>query len=208
MNYVNAATDNRIGFNVYNDYPQDVLVHHQCGGGGASIFALRNMTLNKSITKELLRRLKIIGKPFTAVHIRNTDYATSIAPYFDMLRREVEPPLFVATDNADTLATCTNEFGASNVISFSRLPKIAGVPIHSPIQKEISTFDRVADAIVDVLCLSFARKFIPIPIDAGHQRVTFSGFSMLAYGLRKNPEVLRDLVGERAYQGCLDACAH
>ena len=205
-NWLDARTGVKLTFKFDESYSQDVLVHHQCGGGLDSIFALSHLSLTETVVEELVRRITMIGTKYTAVHIRNTDYATSITRHLDLLRSEVVVPLFVATDNADSLSACIDEFGRENVVSFARLPETVGAPIHST-HTGIAAYDKNVDAITDVLCLAFAHKFIKIPLDSGAHGVTYSGFSNLAEGLRADPGVLRGLVGDAAYYRCREVCS-
>ena len=110
--FVEQETGRAVTFDFNKDHPERLLVHHGEGGGALSVFALSRLRLQDSLVAVLRQRLSQIGRPYTAIHIRHTDYKCEYEEWIARHKAEIEGPLFVATDNRDTLAYCKSVFGA------------------------------------------------------------------------------------------------
>jgi hypothetical protein len=177
------------------DYSENLLVHHACGWEkNTSLRALSRLKVKRGISKELSRRLALIGSSYSAIHIRDTDYKTSYRAKVLKMKKAIRGPVFVATDNREALEFCRSVFGHEQTFSFSKLPDQAGRPLHY-FQDLSEAYIRNLDSLVDLLMLALSEHyyFFPIYGTSDKRAPMYSGFSMLAYELRRRPHVLRHL---------------
>lgn len=189
-----------ITFDFTKNYPHQLLVHHQAGGSRNSIFALSRMQVQSAIADELQRRIKAIGGPYSAIHIRHTDYRTDYEQALANIKRSTVGRLFVATDNRQVLEDFQACLGYERVFSFSALPQTAGEPIHTQALSEAKTFARNQDAIIDLLMLALSRRLYLLKLRDNHLGTKASGFSRLAHNLwssNNNGDGARFIVGLR-----------
>lgn len=193
-NYIDAETGVPLLFDLTNDYEEDILVRQTCGGNDLSILALQKLVLRESIINYLHQRIDAIGRPFSAIHIRNTDYQTDYRHVVDQMVGSILLPVFVATDSLSCRQFCQTAFGRQNVIFFSDLPEDE-LPIHYGSNFR-SPFERNVEAILDLMTLSLANEYYKIPIRTEDGVEKYSGFSDLAENLMKNSGVLVSLLGK------------
>lgn len=193
-NYVDLETGTPISFDLTRHYDQDILVRHTCGGNDLSILALGKLVLRESITEALAQRINTIGRPFGALHIRNTDYQTDYHHVIDQMVGSILFPVFIATDSLRCRQHCENVFGRHNVIYFSDLPK-EELPIHYGSAFR-SPFVQNSEAILDLLTLALSSEYYKIPIRSDDGIEKYSGFSNLAENLIRNSNILISLLGK------------
>lgn len=190
---VEEESQTRITFDFERDYAQPLLVHHAAGGGMRAASALARLRLHDSLCDALLRRLAAIGRPYTAVHIRNTDYRTPYAAWLLEAKDRIAGPVFLATDDR----ACRNDFeaafGPGRIQSFAALPD-RPVSLHSDFDRN-QAYQRNSDAILDLLMLVLARDYYFLPLAENPLRTRFSGFSLLAAKLRESRPLVADLLG-------------
>ena len=91
--YVRYDTQSRVPvtFDFGKDYPHQLLIHHQGGGGELSLMALLRMKIGPAVADQLKTRYHAIGKQYSAIHVRNTDltarYKDALAKLKDSRRR-------------------------------------------------------------------------------------------------------------------------
>lgn len=192
--WVDAETGTRLSFDLLTPYDEDILLRHACGGGPASLLALARMRLKGPLVEGLSRRLDAIGAPFSAIHIRHTDYRCDYVSAIEALKPSVTLPLFVATDNAACRDYCREIFGADNIRSFTNLPEECGRPLHQE-WCHTSVVTRNAEAILDLMTLALSSRFFKIPLKENVQKAQYSGFSLLAEGLRQHDNLVASLLG-------------
>jgi hypothetical protein len=185
-----------VTFDFSRDYQHQLLVHHQSGGGEISIFALMRMRAQAAIVNELHRRVSMIGVPYSAIHIRHTDYKTNYRNVLEELKNSPEEPLFVATDNRKVLEEFQSGLGVERVFSFSAPSLSNGKPIHTLELSETDTFSRNQDAILDLFMLALSKKLYLLKLE--NKRDTtfseYSGFSRLARNLWSSKEMLKRVI--------------
>ena len=197
-NYIDPTTREKLTFDFSIDHPQQLLVHHQFGGGNHSIWALLRMTLHESLADELIRRLKIIDAPYTAIHVRNTDISTNYQDFIAEKASGITGAVFIATDDELVLEHCRAVFGYDRVHNFTHFPEITGTVLHhhSPERRddEIKTINQ--DAILDLIMLSLGQKlyFSTNSVNVNSNQQTVSGFSRLAYNMRESQPLLLHLI--------------
>ena len=190
--FVEVVSGVRPTFDFERDYGEALLVHQDFDGGRLSLGAMKRMRLRDPIAAELNRRRRVMGGSYEAVHIRNTDYQTRYRDHLDDLARRVDGPIFIATDNRETLEHCRQAFGAWRVFSFSDLDVPPGQPLHE-LRPGDPVRERNTDAIVDLVMLAMAERIHSFQLAPNSINTTISGFTELAIGLHEAPDVLRRL---------------
>lgn len=189
--YLDVATGEKLTFDFSRDYAEPLLVHHQPRGGDLAQWVFLRMRVHDGLVDELVTRIGKIGQPYAGIHIRNTDYTSDYEQWIDRLSKTHRGPLFVATDNRDTLEHCRLVFGADRVYSFAALPDLAGEPLHKKTQAGAQAWERNRDALLDLLMLALARKLHLCPI-SNSPYGKYSGFSVLARNLHSARPLLRE----------------
>lgn len=193
-NWCDSDTGLKLSFNFDEMYTEQILLHHACGGGQASLKALSRLQLRDAVIDLLEQRINAIGQSFSAIHIRNTDYKTDYRSQLEGLKDRVHLPVFVATDDSACREYCIELFGKKSVRYFSSLPEESGVPLHAE-YLHTSIFIRNSEAILDLLTLALATDLFKISLSPNAHHVTYSGFSLLAENLKNAPDILAALIG-------------
>jgi hypothetical protein len=186
-NFVENETQEALSFDFGRDYAEPLLVHHAQGGGMRKTrIALRRLALRTDVLDIARARVKKIGSEYVGLHVRNTDYQSDYRERIEKLKREINLPVFVATDDRDVVAFCEDRFRPNRVYSFARLPDQSGQPAHY--DKTLVAQDANRDVIADLIMLVLAKDyyFLPIRKADGAGGPAYSGFSLLADMLRKN----------------------
>jgi hypothetical protein len=84
-----------VTFDFGKDYPHQLLVHHQGGGGDLSLFALLRMKIAPVVADQLTARYREIGARYSGIHVRNTDLNTRYEDALAQLKSSSTEPLFV-----------------------------------------------------------------------------------------------------------------
>lgn len=143
---------------------KNVIVHQQWGGGIASIVALNFFSPTPDIVKAKQARQSLDGvQSDLNLHFRNSDYRSDIDSLLAFVRSG--PPK------------------RANVFSDSPRPAF-GVPeevkwFHE--ESALSPDANLVNAVLDLLHMSNAREFIPVPIS--HPSTPYSGFGLLGRAL-------------------------
>jgi hypothetical protein len=193
--FIDEDTDLPVSFDFNTDYAEPLLVHHASGGGEFSLDALARMRLQDGLLEVLLRRLEQIGPRYSGIHVRNTDYK---AKYKHLIgRADIEPndPIFLATDNRDTVAYCRSIFGPERLFSFAGLPAEAGAEAHY-IDNAGEAYERNRDAIVDLVMLALASRLYLFELAPNPHGAKYSGFTVLAANLHNAKPVLKRLISD------------
>jgi len=187
-----------IQFDFAKNYPHQLLVHHQHGGGSISSSALLRFKLTDTVKIALLKRLKTIERSYCGIHIRHTDYRSDYAAAIELFKKKPPVRLFVATDSQLVLDDITHQLTDTKVFSFSKTLSQDGAPIHmaKALGKQINQSQNM-DAILDLLMLSMATQLIICKISVGtvsYKLPSYSGFSTLARQLWENKIILKNLL--------------
>jgi hypothetical protein len=205
-NWIDAETGVRLSFDFTRTYDEQIVLHHAQNGGPTAVAAISRLKLNSQLVDALAERIRAIGRPYCAVHIRNTDYKTDYVNAINGIKHLLSPPVFIATDDAECRNACTEILGRENVIYFSDLSNDSGMPLHF-IQDEDSVFNRNTDAILDLLTLAFSTRFFRFRLQNNIYHSVFSGFTILVDHLRHHRIVLSSLVDYDPKQNDLFASA-
>jgi hypothetical protein len=188
-------TDQRklLSFDFTKNYSQQLLVHHSGGNQAISLAALGRLRLHDGIVDILIKRLRMIGSPYTGIHVRHTDYQTAYEEKIEHLKGQIQGPIFLATDNRDVLNFVRMAFGSDRVFSFATLPREAGKPLHKN-NETSQNYETNTDAIVDLIMLSLSSRFYFFPLSENQFNADFSGYAVLANQLRLFPSILSQLI--------------
>lgn len=167
-------------FDFKREYAEDILLHHQCGGGQPSDRLVRGIRLSPWLAGCFQQRWSALPKPYVGIHIRDTDKKSSseeVLPVIQRCRRAV----FLATDSVAAQQRARQL--RSTGLFMSEIPDYGGLPIHhqpvTPDEKRLGN----ATAVIDLLILSLAETV--------YVSTTGSGYSKLAQRLNgKQPWVL------------------
>ncbi len=168
-------------FDFTREYAEDILLHHQSGGGPPTDRLMRGMRVSPRLAADFRQRWSALPKPYIGIHIRDTDKKSSFETVQPVLER-VSGTVFLATDSAAAQQRAARLRPAG--LFMSEIPDCGGAPIHyrsvSPEQKMTNN----TTAVVDLLLLAFAEKI--------YVSTTESGYSRLALRLnRRQSWVLR-----------------
>jgi hypothetical protein len=190
---VDTETSQPLSPDMSIDYAETLLVSHSTGATGDAPQALARMKLHPILTGMLFERLRAIGQPYEAIHIRHTDYETDYGPLVERIRAAAQGPVFLATDHHGVLRHVRAVFGEARVFSFARLPEAPDRPLHHLREVE-NVFERNSDSILDLLMLALARRLWVLPLKPNIYGARYSGFSVLANQLQDTPAILRGLL--------------
>ncbi len=191
--FVEDETGVPLTFDFNRDHGERILLHHASGGGALSLGALSRMRLHDNLTDLLLKRADIIGSRYAGIHIRNTDYKTNYERHVEALARDLKGRVFVATDNRNCLTHCQAAFGADRVYSFTKLPVVAGRPLHRE-GEAVDVYEANRDAIIDLVLLALSSNCYAFELEKNEFGVKYSGFSVLALNLQAAKPVLSRLI--------------
>ncbi|MFC2970226.1 hypothetical protein [Acidimangrovimonas pyrenivorans] len=177
-------------FDFSRDHREDLLVYEQGGGGVAALNLLRHLAFSEEVASEILRRLERLGADYDAVHVRHSDYQTD---YRRFLRR-IAPALrgrrvLLCTDSRAVQAEAPELLrGCARIMTLFDVPETGGQSLHSLARD--NAFDANLDTLTDLLALASARRLYFTTVTKG----VLSGFSILAEGLRQQPQLVRGLL--------------
>jgi len=193
--FVDALSGTRLSFDLKSDYPEPLLVHHDCGGGKKSLAALTRLRLHDKLADELVNRLMAIGEPYTALHVRNTDYTSEYQKKIQTISTSIRGPVFVATDDPNCVEYAQRVFGRDRVFTFTTFPAPTAQPLHRHKADDATKYIINSDSILDLLMLALARNLYLFRLNQNDIGATFSGFSLLAGYLQHSGAILDRLIG-------------
>jgi hypothetical protein len=181
-------------FDMDRDYPEQVLVHEQPGGGTLSHNGLARVVLAPETLPVIEEALQKLPDKYVGIHVRNTDLRTAYGDLFQEIFVKVTGRNVVLCSDDPTVVSFGKEyFNLSKVISISEPPNLGGKPIHSPWCNTDGATRRAAvlSSIVDLLALGGAEKVYFTKAHDGR----YSGFARLAEFISQNKSVRDSLLG-------------
>jgi hypothetical protein len=199
MCYVESASRAPLTFDFSKDHTERVLVHHTGGGGVDSIAALRRMRLNQTLAKEVVRRRALLNDSYIAVHVRNTDYISNYKPIIaDINDRDYRGQLLICTDDKNVVEEFRSGIRHADVVSLANLETGDDRRIHF-LKPTDDSRSRNIDAICDLMLLALSNElFVAHLLPNEETPGGFSGFSLLAGLLHRDPTTLWNLLGPAA----------
>lgn len=205
LGIVEEHSGEKITFDFNKDHDEDILVHHQAGGGKRATFALSRMRLHDSIVDGLFEKLSLIGSPYPAVHVRHTDILSDYSKVMDEIAGQSYGKLFLATDNRKIVREFREVFKETVIFNFSDLPEQEGKPVH--LQNKLTPSERHSvnqQAITDLLLLAFSsnlhtndHSWFVRPDGSEIPQHDGGGYSGLARALHSNPSLTQTLIQRR-----------
>ena len=173
-------------------YDEDLLLYNTGGGGDLSQGLLRLLMLNDWIVREFAKRYHKMPKPYTSIHIRNTDYKTDYVAFYNNNKGLIENnDIFLATDSKSVL----DYFSSQPVRLFNYIQSLTvdNTPIHCNYKSDEKHRQVIVDTLCDLLMLALGNEFI---LTDSSDKIQ-SGFTKLAYFLFENKDVVYNLIGSR-----------
>ena len=180
---VEQRTQERLSFDKLVDYPEQLLVHHQYGGGQLSFSSLSYFSLKPSLGR-VIADLRKVDPSYVSVHVRNTDYQTDYQGLIDgVFAQETELDILLCSDDRGCKEYARGKFGR-RVLSVTDTPDTGGLSLH-----DNKTLDRVLEntnMLIDLGMLALGERFYCSKTKQG----LYSGYSVLAHYLHSNKDVL------------------
>ena len=169
--------------NFKQEYDEDIIVHNECGGGLGSFNILKLLKINKWLIDEINNRHNKIEKPYTSVHIRNTDYQTNYIDFYNKNKSNLDDRnVFLATDSKEVLDYYKNL--DIKIFTFITCLNETNRPIHLTVKNNDTLV--IIETIYDLMILALGDNFI-LPTQ-------YYGFTRLAYTLYNNKNVVNQLL--------------
>lgn len=185
-----TETQTPLTFDFSRKYKEKILVHEQYGGGKLGIHALKRMKLAPEVAHIIATRLERF-RDYSAVHVRNTDYQTDYVSLFEKV---------VASDPNGLIVLCTDDWHCQDfarkifgdrVRMSSDIPNTDGRPLHDNAQ--LDRYSTNLDAITDLFVLALAKQLFV----RQHTQGQMSGFAILAKALKKQRDIIHQLLGRK-----------
>jgi len=166
---------------------------HMWGGIGLGdpLLVFRSFVLTQEVLEGFRDLSSSAGEDYSAIHIRNTDYRTGYQSVFRRLaRKNSNSKLFVATDSPLVRDFARRKLGEKAIIP-ARIGYRNEAPLHkiATISKDVDAREICREAMVDLLVLASARRLYIVPTFGlrGDYRLRYSGFSLIAESLSRDP---------------------
>lgn len=196
QNFVDMDTGTKISFAFGIDYPQEILIHHQCGGGNLSNHLWKRIRLSENMRRKALEnqtKIFSLTSNYASIHIRNTDYETDYMRFTERCLRKIKfKSVLVCSDSRQTLKTLENKFG-DRILESSMAPDTGGRPLHScsTFSSKLDVIEQMEKSILDLIALSSGSMFFYTDTLGGFP----SGFSRMAEFLQEHKKILCEMSG-------------
>lgn len=170
------------------DYPEQVLVHEQPGGGTLSHAGITRVTLAPQVISDIEAALQKLPSDYIGIHVRNTDLRTAYGELFEQVFVKVTGKnVLICSDDPSVVSFGEKYFELSKVYSSSVAPKLDGKPTHQPWSHQDDSTKRMAvvSALTDLIALGGAQAIYYAKSNDGR----ISGFSTLAEYLCQNKRI-------------------
>lgn len=198
-----------------NDFDEPVLVHEDWGGGNSSIDLLRRIRIVKDIQPIIHQAIASLQTPYSAVHIRNTDYRTNYPKLLKKIKRNIKGGRLLVCSDDPTVVEHAKCILPGQVLSFDGRAKSedpSGV-LHriTSYQNDSLRRQAVINSLVDLLSLGNAQHLYLATLDSlvdvekfnmdgqithlSIHRQTLSGYSKLARHVCESNDIVDHLLG-------------
>jgi len=158
--FIEKISLEKLTFDFNTSHSEEVLIHHQAGGGLDSARLLLLMSMTPHLKDVLVTRLGTFPKDYAAAHVRYSDYESDYKNLLPKTLSKKRNVLFLSTDN-------------DQVIEWVKI----NLPWVETLDYQKSK-NRNIEAFCDLFMLANARTVIPVPLV--NNEVAFSGYSRLA----------------------------
>jgi hypothetical protein len=208
---VEKENNTLISFDFKKEYSEDLIIHHQFGGGNNSFNAIQNFTLLPSISKKIQELQHQIGSDYISIHIRGTETLCGTPNFrkiFDNLeKQEPKSKILFCTDDYEIKKYAQQRF-KQRIFFPSSIPDTKGTALHMFKDKNFSIYERNTSTIIDLCMLALGKKIYNCDFNLFDKALYFtkkvilrsnppkpkSGFSRLAKFLHENPRVLSKFI--------------
>jgi hypothetical protein len=192
---------NKITFDMSSDSDDHLLVHQSSGGGAQSIYFLRNLILENSISEAARAAYYELKKlNYCSTLVRNTDYKTDYVSFFSSIEKSVclYEKILVGSDDKACLDYASDFFG-DKFMSLSELPDAnSGRPLISNYYGMDFQIKHNKRSLMELVVISLSSKFFVseinflknTPLPTGMK----SGYVMLADNLNKDKSIFTKLI--------------
>ena len=206
--HVDKETLTPLKYSLNRSYTEKTLLY--CGEGGFDFYcsgvrfdslehfkSVRTLATHFRFTSKLTAAIKKAiapyqNTPYSAIHVRHTDYQSSYQQYFKQIRNQVaDKRLLVCSDSREVLSFAKDYFADSDAFNTdSYASPTADEPIHNhkkTIAKRLgkSVFDLNAEAFIDLYALSGADNLFVAPVRKKDGSMSLGGYSRLAMYLQQ-----------------------
>jgi hypothetical protein len=190
-NYVNAASGERPGIGWGDrDYPEDLLLHDQTGGGNGCL-ALPYFRFTRSVRDEIKARLAQLPDKYTSLIIRHSDIKLDYRGFLKAVKPQVEGrQVLVSTDSHEALAYARSFLDTSTVHDVANVPDVGGQTLLNT--AGVTSRSIIIGCFTQLMGLANATE---IYIPEGPE-VYPSGFTQLAMTLSGRNDLIRQLLGQ------------
>ena len=198
-----------ITFDFEKDYDEQILIHHQAGGGFIGILTLARLGLKediklhiRSIIEDLKKQAGNNGK-YYAIHVRSTDARTDYKSYFNDIKNKLDKTTFLCTDDYECQQYAKMFFG-------ERVKPVTDIPDLSSCPKKTLHYNQYIDryktnvgALTDLFILACSEKLYNSPLIGGYWAGDtgfyvypgiLSGYFVLAKCLHENKRIINNLL--------------
>lgn len=163
-----------------------MLIHDHSGGDLNSIYCLARLKLSDDFKREVLNRLvPVIGKQYTSVVIRHTDYQTDYKSFFnDIKARCASKTIFLCSDSIEVLTFARSFFDKSELIVPSTPPETHGLGLarYSFVCNDYQlSYDLMVNALCDLIGLALGSELLTSAITPGAFGVVFMGIQVSCF---------------------------
>lgn len=146
-------------FDFTKHYEEDVIIHSNCGGGGAAVDFFNIFSLKDCVISELRKRWLTLSHPYTALHIRHTDYKSNIPVFLSSNKELIDKSscIFLASDNSNIIAELKATYTSEKIRCFSNIITTGEKNIHYHMKKIFP--DYILDMLCDFLLLIVADEY-------------------------------------------------
>lgn len=199
--YVESASRMPLTFDFSTDHDERVLVHHTGGGGVSSLQLLRRIQLRETVASEVIRRRGRLDANYIAVHARNTDLISNYRPIIAEINASgYRGQVLICTDDKNVVDEFRENLNSADVISLANLETGEDRRIHF-LQPTDDARARNIDAICDLMLLALSNElFVAHLLPNAEAPGGFSGFSLLARLLHREPSTIWSLLGPSGKQ--------
>lgn len=180
-----------INFDMRKDYSETLLIRERGGSGlEGTRFLLKHIRLSEEVAKIVNQRLRLLPKPYTAVHVRASDICNDLGAMvkqssFAMKGKDG----IICSDNAKIIETFKNRLvGARSIATVSQIEDLDGKPLHLSALKDLHKNN--VEMLVDLFALAGAQRIVIGLIDRSRNPLfssLISGFLRLSVELHLNP---------------------
>ena len=180
---------------------EDLVVHHQRGGGNQSHRLLKQIRVTPEVTQWIQSELHDLPRDYAAIHVRATDYSTNTRWFLRNAKKRLgHRSVVLCSDNPQVQEDAKEVFSENQLILLPQPDLVpAGSPIHEPHRyqsyddKLLATKHLLRDIAAMSGASAFYFTFVEQPGKFGEPRP--SGLTRLVRFLVDNPGIRQTFFG-------------